>query len=117
MSRKLLHRHFAEPLEAADLHFPAAGELGLQKTIPVRVVARVEHLCALRDAEERRHREIKMAVADKVRQLAIEEGDEQRGDVGAVHVGVRHDDDLAVAQILLAVARAGSAAERLQQVG
>ena len=35
--------------------------------------------------------------------------------MGAVHVGVRHDDDLAVAQVVVAVARAGAAAERLQR--
>ena len=37
--------------------------------------------------------------------------------MGAVDVGVGHDDDLLVAQILLAVMRAGAAAERLHQIG
>ncbi len=32
--------------------------------------------------------------------VRIEEGDQQRGDVGAVHVGVGHDDDAVVAQVL-----------------
>ena len=49
--------------------------------------------------------------------LPVEEGDEQRGDVGAVDVGVGHDDDAAVAQILLAVMRVNAAAERLDEVG
>ena len=35
----------------------------------------------------------------------------------AVDVGVGHDDDLLVAQILVAVVRAGAAAERLHQIG
>ena len=54
---------------------------------------------------------------DQLRHLAVEEGDQQRGDVGAVDVGVGHDDDLLVAQVLVAVVRAGAAAERLHQVG
>ena len=58
-----------------------------------------------------------MAVRDQPRHLAIEEGDQQRGDVRAVDVGVGHDDDALVAQILVAVARARAAAERLHQVG
>ena len=35
----------------------------------------------------------------------------------AVDVGVGHDDDLLVAQILLVIMRAGAAAERLHQIG
>ena len=35
----------------------------------------------------------------------------------AVDVGVGHDDDLLVAQILLVKMRAGAAAERLDQIG
>ena len=35
----------------------------------------------------------------------------------AVDVGIGHDDDLLVAQILLVIMRAGAAAERLDQVG
>ena len=34
------------------------------------------------------------------RHLSIEEGEEQRGDVGTVDIGVRHDDDPVVAQLL-----------------
>ena len=37
--------------------------------------------------------------------------------MGAVDVGVGHDDDLVVAQIVVAVARAGAAAERLHEIG
>ena len=58
-----------------------------------------------------------MAVVDQLRHLAVEERDQQRGDVGAVDVGVGHDDDLLVAQIVVAVVRAGAAAERLHQIG
>ena len=37
--------------------------------------------------------------------------------MGAVDVGVGHDDDLLVAQILVVIVRAGAAAERLDQIG
>ena len=66
---------------------------------------------------ERRHRQEQMAVADQLGHLLEEEGDQQRGDVGAVDVGVGHDDDAVVAQILVAVLAARAAAQRLDQVG
>src|ERR1700704_5588380 len=49
-------------------------------------------------AVARRHRQVEMAIVDQLRRLAVEEGDQQRGDVRAVDVGVGHDDDLFVAQ-------------------
>src|SRR6185312_5040443 len=41
----------------------------------------------------------------------------ERGDMRAVDIGVGHDDDALVAQLLLLVALAGAAAERLDEVG
>ena len=114
---ELRGHHLAQALEAADLDLAAAGELGLQEFVLVRIVARIEHLAALADAVERRHRQIEMAAAHQLRHLLVEEGDQQRGDVGAVDVGVGHDDHAVVAQILVAVFRARAAAERLDQVG
>ena len=46
-----------------------------------------------------------MAALDQLRHLLVEEGDEQRGDVGAVDVGVGHDDDALVAEVVVAIAR------------
>ena len=43
-----------------------------------------------------------MSFLAKPRPLAPEEGDEQRGDMGAVDIGVGHHDDLLVAQVVLA---------------
>ena len=57
-----------------------------------------------------------MAVLDQRRHLLVEECDEQRGDVGAVDIGVGHDDDALVAQVFVAIARAGADAEGEQQV-
>src|SRR5207244_5924497 len=42
---------------------------------------------------------------------------QERGDMGAVDVGVGHDDDARIAQIFFAVVCAGAAADRLDQVG
>src|SRR5690606_40539429 len=63
------------------------------------VIAGIKRLAALRDLVERRHGHIEMPAANKLRQLPVEEGDEKRGDMRAVHIGVGHDDDLVIAQI------------------
>ena len=54
---------------------------------------------------------------DQLRHLAIEERQQQRGDMRAVDVGVGHHDHALVAQILVAIFRARAAAERLHQIG
>jgi len=41
-----------------------------------------------------------MAALDQLRHLPIEERQDQRADMRAVHVGVGHDDDLVIAQLL-----------------
>ncbi len=53
---------------------------------------------------------------DQLGQLAVEERHQQRGDMGAVHVGVGHDDDPAVAQPGPVEPVAHAAAQRLDQV-
>ena len=40
-----------------------------------------------------------MAAGDQLRHFAIEKGQQQRGDMGAVDIGVGHDDDALIAQI------------------
>ena len=49
---------------------------------------------------ERRLGNIEMAALDHLRHLPIEEGEEERADMCAIDVGVRHDDDLVVAQLV-----------------
>ena len=82
----------------------------------MRIVAGVNLLGALGQPVQRRNRQIKMPRLDEFRHLAKEKRDEQRGDMGAVDVGVGHDDDFFVAQILRLVMRAGAAAQRLHKV-
>src|SRR5262249_23014636 len=65
------------------------------------------------DAEQRRLRDVDVAVIDHRRQLSVEERQQQRPDVRAVDVGVGHDDDAVVAELLdVEVLRAHTAAKR-----
>ena len=41
-----------------------------------------------------------MATLNQLGHLAVEEGQEQRADVRAVHIGIGHDDDAVVAQLV-----------------
>src|SRR6201999_3123994 len=54
---------------------------------------------ALLDAIERRLGNVYMPPANQIDHVAEEEGQEQSADVGTVHIGVGHEDDLAVAQL------------------
>ena len=57
-----------------------------------------------------------MPVADKLRHLLVEKCNQQRGDMGAVNIGIRHDDDFFVAQAAIVIARARAATQRLHQI-
>ena len=49
---------------------------------------------------ERRLRDVDVAALHQHRHLPVEEGQQQGADVRAVHVGVGHDDDAVVAQLV-----------------
>ena len=53
---------------------------------------------ALLDLEERRLRDVDVAALDEFRHVAEEEGEQQGADVRSVHVGIGHQDQLAVAK-------------------
>ena len=80
-------------------------------------VARISNVALVRDFVERGHGQEQMAVLDQLRHLLIEERDQQRRDMGAVDVGVGHDDHALVAQILVAILGAGADAKRLNEIG
>ena len=82
----------------------------------MRIVERPVRLLADVDAVERRLREEHPAVGDELRQVAIEEREQQRRDVVAVGIGVGQDDDAAVAQPRQVEALAHPAAERGDQI-
>jgi len=82
----------------------------------MRIVAGIDLARALGQPVERRNRQIKMPRVDEFRHLAKEKGNEQGRDMGAVDVGVGHDDDFFVTKVLFLVMRAGAASQRLNKV-
>jgi len=51
------------------------------------------------DEVERGLGDVDFALLDELRHLTAEKGQKKRADVGAVHIGIGHDDDAAVAQL------------------
>ncbi len=106
---QLFRVHLAEPLEAADLDL-VGGETFLGEPVldgrEFAFVQRIQPFCrpfiALRrhvDPIERRLGDEHVAARDQRREVAVEEGEQQRLDVRAIDVGIRHDDHLAIAQV------------------
>ena len=69
------------------------------------------------DLVERRAGEVDAAGVEQAGQVAVEEGQEQRGDVVAVAVGVGQEDDLAVAEAGRVEVLVDAAAEGADEVG
>ena len=68
------------------------------------------------DLVERRLGDVEVAALDQLRHLPVEEGQQQRADMRAVDVGVGHDDDLVVAQLVgVELVAADAGAERGDQ--
>ena len=77
----------------------AVGEpLGV--LVALRLGVGVELLLALGHPVERRLGDVDVARLDQLLHLPEEEGQQQRPDVRAVHVGVGHQDDLVVPRVL-----------------
>src|SRR5271166_4845392 len=113
---KIARRHFAEPLKTADFNLTATDKSRPQHLLLMRIVARVHRFCALRQPVQGWNRQIEMAFLDEFGRLSVEEGDQQRGDVRAVHVRIRHYDDLVITQVLGAILTSGASAEGLQEI-
>jgi hypothetical protein len=71
---------------------------------------------ALRQPVKRRAGQIQMALVDHRPHLGEEEGHQQAGDMGAVDIGVGHDDDLVIAQVVDVELGAHADAKRLTQI-
>ena len=71
-----------------------------QVVVEGRLVLEVHLLLALGDLEERRLRDVDEALLDQLGHLAEEERQEERADVAPIDVGVGHDDDAVVADLL-----------------
>ena len=88
--------HLAGAQRERGLFQPGAD----QELLEGAFVLDVLRALAARHFVERRLGDVEMAALDQLRHLAEEEGEQQRADVGAVDVGVRHDDDLVIAQLV-----------------
>ena len=75
---------------------PRLDQIVLERPLVLEILLRLAAL----DLEERRLRDEQMPVLDDRAHLPEEEGEQQRADMRAVDVGVGHDDDLVVAQLL-----------------
>lgn len=71
---------------------------------------------AVLDLVQRRLGDVDVAAFDQLGHLPVEEGKQQGADVGAVDVGVGHDDDAVIAQLFrLVFVLADAGAQRLDQ--
>src|SRR5205807_1731126 len=68
--------------------------------VPLLFFVGVELFLALGDAVQRRLRDVDVPRIDQELHFLVEEREEQGADVRAVHVGVRHDDDLVIARVV-----------------
>ena len=91
---------------------PGVDQIILERPLVLEILLRLAAL----HLEQRRLGDEEMPVLDDRPHLPEEEGQQQRADVRAVDVGVGHDDDLVVAQLLhVEVVAADAGAERGDQ--
>ena len=81
------------------------------------LVQAIDPARALRQAEQRRAGQIEVPGVDHRAHLGEEEGHQKGCDMGAVDIGVGHDDDLVIAQIVKVEPAAHADAKRLTQIG
>ena len=70
-----------------------------QEVVQVARALQIQLLFTGLDLVERRLRNVDVTTLHQLGHLAVKEGEQQRADVRAVHVGVGHDDDAVVAQL------------------
>src|SRR5471032_1787323 len=82
------------------------------------VIFQIALVAAGLDLVQRRLRDVDVAALDQLRHLAVEQGQQQGADVGAVDVRIGHDDDAVVAQLFdVEFIRADRRAQRGDQRG
>src|SRR3990172_3052879 len=94
---ELLRVHLAQTLVTLDVDLAVleAADVGVLLLIVVQPAG----LLAVLDAVQRRLGDVEVAAVDQVAHVAEEEGEVEGADVGAVHVGVGHDNDAVVAEL------------------
>src|SRR6266850_2456630 len=86
-------------LGAGDLHLGRGHPRGQEEVLELAVVHQILLDLALLHLEQRRLRDEEVARLDDRVHVPEEEREEERPDVGPIHVGVGHQDDLVVAQL------------------
>ncbi len=87
-----------------------------QECVHLGIVLQVTLGLAALGLIERRLGDIEIALVDDLAHLPVEEGEQQRADVGAVDVGIGHDDDAVIAQLLdIEIVAADAGAQRRDQ--
>ena len=110
--RSLAGAHLAGAQLQRRLLQAGVDQVVLERALVLEVGLRL----ALAHLVERRLGDVEVALLHQLRHLPVEEREQQRADVGAVDVGVRHDDDLVVAQLRqVEVVAADAGAERRDQ--
>ena len=98
---QLVGVHFAQALEAVDVHLHigvAAPQLG-GDGVPLLVGEGHPGGLAAGQLIQRRHGGVNVAMLNQGPHKAEEESQQQGTDMGAVHIGIGHDDDLVVPQL------------------
>ena len=106
--------HLAKALEAGNIDLGVrivAAQLGGVFVALLLREGKARRLAA-HELEQRRHGGVDVTVFDEGAHIAEEEGQQKGADVGAVHIGIRHDDDLVVAELVDIEILAQSRAER-----
>src|SRR5436305_1298569 len=88
------------PVAVRDVELPGVLDAIHQIDLVLAVVLEIGLALAVRNLVERRLRDVEIAALDDLRHLTVEEGQDQRPDVAAVYVGVAHDDQLVIAQLV-----------------
>ena len=88
------------PLVAAGMNGSVDQGDTQQKSIQRTGVLEVKLFFAGLDLVQRRLGNVDVAPFHQVRHLAVEKGQQQGADVGAIHVGIGHDDDTVVTQLV-----------------
>ena len=106
---KLLGVHFTKAFVALNI----VAALQLRHDLVALVIGiRVIVALILRDAEQRRLCDVHVSLFDKRAHIAVEERQKQSADVRTVDIGIGHDDDAAVTELIQIEFFADARAER-----
>jgi len=91
--------HLAKTLVAGNGGFLGSRSHFLEQRILLAIGVGISGGIFVGDAVERRLGDEEMPLFDQFLHVAEEKGEQQRADVRAIHIGIRHEDHLAVAEV------------------